>query len=176
MLLQIGKIHNIVQDLLSYARPKEMNISLIDPNECVENAIKLAKPQTNKKNIHFHFKGLEDGSLARIDADKIQEVMLNMMLNSISATQKKGTISIELNNRQNKELEITFSDDGTGIKKENLPNIFNPFFTTKKRGTGLRLSICKKIIEAHNGSVEVKSTKGEGTTFIIRLPVLTPSD
>ena len=87
MLLQIGKIHKIVQVLLSYARPKEINISLIDPNECVENANKLAKPQTNKKNIHLHSKVLEDGSLDSLDAEKIQEWLVNMMQNSIYATQ-----------------------------------------------------------------------------------------
>ncbi len=175
ILFQIEKINDIIQDLLSYARPKEINISLIDPNECVENAIKLAKNQTNNKDIYFHFKGLEDGTLARIDSDKIQEVMLNMMLNSIYAIQKKGNVTIELHKKQNKELEILFSDDGIGIKKEDLQKIFNPFYTTKFRGTGLGLSICKKIIEAHQGIVEVKSTEGRGTTFVIRLPVLQPS-
>jgi len=176
MLLQIEKINNIIQDLLSYAKPKEINVSLIDPNECIKNAIKLAKPHIDNKNIHFHFKGSENGPLACIDSDKIQEVMLNMMLNSISAIQKKGNITIELYEKQKKELEIIFSDDGIGIKEEYLPQIFNPFFTTKRRGTGLGLSISKKIIEAHKGSIEVKSAEKKGTTFFIRLPVLQSRD
>jgi signal transduction histidine kinase len=174
ILLQIEKINNIIQDLLSYAKPKEMSVSLVNPNECVKNAIKLAKPQISDKDIHFHFKGLENGTPAHIDADKIQEVILNLMLNSISAIEKKGHITIDLLERNKKELEIIFSDNGKGVKKETLPQIFNPFFTTKKRGTGLGLSICKKIIRAHKGTIEVKSQERKGTVFTIRLPVLQP--
>ncbi len=174
MLVQIEKINHIVQDLLSYAKPKEMHMSLINPNECVENAIKLAKPQINSKEIYFRFKGLESSTLAHIDPDKLQEIMLNLLLNSISAIKEKGNIAVELNKRNKKELEIKYSDDGVGIKKEHLPQIFNPFFTTKNIGTGLGLSICKKIIEAHNGSIEVKSEEGKGAFFAIRLPVLQP--
>ncbi|TEU05366.1 MAG: hypothetical protein E3J22_05630, partial [Candidatus Aminicenantes bacterium] len=88
----------------------------------------------------------------------------------------KGNISIELHQKNQRELEILFSDDGTGIKKEHLSQIFNPFFTTKNRGTGLGLSICKKIIESHKGSIEVESKAKEGTTFSIRLPVLLYTD
>lgn len=174
ILLQIEKINNIIQDLLSYAKPKEMSVSFVNPNECVKNAVKLATPQINNKDIHFRFRGLENGTYAWMDADKIQEVMLNLMLNSISAIDKKGHITIELLERDKKELEIIFSDDGIGIKKEILPQIFNPFFTTKKRGTGLGLSICKKIITAHKGNLEVKSQERKGTTFNIRLPVFQP--
>jgi len=172
ILLQIEKIHNVIQDLLSYAKPKEMSFSLVNPNECIENAIKLAKPQTNSKDIIFHFAGIANNTLARIDADKIQELMLNLMLNSISAIEKKGQIDIKLLKKNEKDLEILFSDNGKGIKKAHLPQIFNPFFTTKSRGTGLGLSICKKITNAHNGSIQMKSKEGEGTTFFIRLPVL----
>jgi len=176
MLLHIEKINNTVQDLLSYARPKEMSVSLINPNECIQNAIKLATPQMNNKEIHFHFKGLENDDRAQVDADKIQEVMLNLMLNSISSIEKKGNISIELSKRNKQELEINVSDDGAGIKKEHLLQIFNPFFTTKSRGTGLGLSICKKIVDAHSGSIDVKSEERKGTHFTIRLPVLQSKD
>ncbi len=174
MLLQIEKIHNVILDLLSYARPREMNMSFINPNTPIENAINLAKTQTNKKDIYFDFKGLENGTRFLMDPNKIQEVMLNMMLNSISAIRKKGKITVELRNDQNNNLKIIFSDDGKGIKKGNMPYIFEPFFTTKKRGTGLGLSICKKIIEAHKGAIKVQSKENEGTTFYIQLPLLKP--
>ena len=172
MLLQIDKINKIIHDLLSYARPKEMKKVAVDPNEAINNAIKFARTQISDKEIDIQFKSLSNGTLALIDADKIQEVMLNLMVNSISAIHSKGRISIELHEKSQKELEILFSDDGMGIKEEHLSQIFNPFFTTKSRGTGLGLSICKKIIEAHNGSIEVSSKPKEGTTFSIRLPVL----
>jgi len=172
MLLQVEKINHVVEDLLSYAKPKEMKISLIDPNDCVQNAIKLAKPHINNKDIQFHFRPLENERLAYIDSNKIQEVLLNLLLNSISSIDKKGEISIELQEKNEKELEIVFSDSGRGIKQEHLPHIFHPFFTTKKRGTGLGLSICKNIIDAHRGSIGIDSTANVGTTFLIRMPVL----
>lgn len=172
MLLQVEKINHVVEDLLSYAKPKEMKISLIDPNNCIQNAIKLAKPHINNKDIHFHFHPLKNEKLAYIDCNKIQEVLLNLLLNSISSIDKKGEISIELKEKNEKELEIIFSDSGRGIKQEHLPQIFHPFFTTKKRGTGLGLSICKNIIDAHYGSIGVESKENKGTTFLIRMPVL----
>ncbi len=172
MLLQIEKINHVIQDLLIYAKPKEMKISKIDPNECMHDAVKLAKPHINSKDIRFHFHPLENERLAHIDCNKIQEVLLNLILNSIASIGKEGEISIELQEKNKKELEIIFTDSGKGIKKEHLSQVFHPFFTTKKRGTGLGLSICKNIIEAHNGSIEVTSVENEGATFYIRLPVL----
>ena len=172
MLLQIDKINQVVQDLLIYAKPKEMKISQIDPNDCMNNAIKLAKPHINSKDIRFHFQPLETDRLAQMDCNKIQEVLLNLILNSIASIDKAGEISIELQEKNKNELEIIFTDNGKGIKKEHLSQVFQPFFTTKRRGTGLGLSICKNIIEAHNGSIEVTSVENERTTFYIRLPML----
>ncbi len=172
MLLQIEKINRVIQDLLIYAKPKEMKISQVDPNECIRNAIKLANPHINSKDIRFHFHPLENERLAQIDCHKIQEVLLNLILNSIASIGREGKIAIKLQEKNKNELEIIFSDNGKGIKKEHLSQVFHPFFTTKKRGTGLGLSICKNIIEAHNGSIEVTSVENAGTTFTIRLPVL----
>ena len=172
MLLQIEKINQVVQDLLIYAKPKEMEINQIDPNDCMHNAIKLAKPHINSKDIRFHFQPLETDRLAQMDCNKIQEVLLNLILNSIASIDKAGEISIELQEKNKNELEIIFTDNGKGIKKEHLSQVFQPFFTTKRRGTGLGLSICKNIIEAHNGSIEVTSVENERTTFYIRLPIL----
>ncbi len=172
ILIQIDKINNVVHDLLRYARPKEMNRRVVDPIMPINTAIKFAKTQISDKEIDIQFNALTNGTQALIDADKIQEVMLNLMINSISAINKKGLITINLSEKGDRDLEIVLSDNGMGIKKDHLPQIFHPFFTTKTRGTGLGLSICKKIIEAHNGTIEVESKEEEGTTFTIELPVL----
>jgi signal transduction histidine kinase len=176
ILVQMDKINNVIHDLLSYAKPKEMSISLVNPDDAIQNAIKFARTQISDKEIDIRFKGLENGTLAHIDSDKIQEVVLNLILNSISAVDEKGLITIELHQNGKNELEILFTDNGKGIKKEHLSQIFNPFFTTRSRGTGLGLSICKKIIEAHKGSIEVESEEKEGTAFTIQLPVLSYSE
>ena len=171
MLLQIDKIDHVIQDLLSYAKPKEMNLLPANPNACAEAAINLAKPQIKDKDIRFKFKGLDNNDRAIIDVDKIQEVLLNLMLNSIAAIKNKGTISVDIHKAENNLIEIVFADDGSGIKKEHLSQVFNPFFTTRKKGTGLGLSICKRIIDAHKGSIEVSSVEGKETVFTICLPL-----
>ncbi|UCE41579.1 MAG: HAMP domain-containing protein [Candidatus Aminicenantes bacterium] len=172
MLIQIERINQVIQDLLIYAKPKDMKIGQVDPNECIQDAIKLAKPHINSKDIHFHFRSLERERLTHIDCNKIQEVLLNLILNSIASIEREGKIAIELKEKNKNELEIILSDNGKGIKREHLSQVFHPFFTTKKMGTGLGLSICKKIIDAHNGSIDVTSVENEGTTFTILLPVL----
>jgi signal transduction histidine kinase len=97
-------------------------------------------------------------------------VILNLLINSISAIEHEGKISIELNKVNHREIKIVIQDNGKGIKKEHLAQVFNPFFTTRKKGTGLGLSICKRIIDAHEGSIQVESSEGEGTVFTVVLP------
>lgn len=176
MLHQTDRIYNIVQDLLSYARPREFDLKPSDPSACIQRAINLAQPQTQDKDIQFHFKKSKDELQALCDENKIQEVILNLLINSIAAIREKGKISIVQNQKNDRWLEITIEDDGKGIKGEHITQVFNPFFTTRRRGTGLGLSICKKIIEAHKGTIDVQSELGKGTVFTIRLPLINQVD
>jgi signal transduction histidine kinase len=172
ILHQTDRIYNIVQDLLSYARPKEIQLKPADPTECIQRAIHLAQSQTQDKDIEFQFEGPSEKIQILCDENKIQEVILNLLINSIAAIGDRGEISIAMARKNERWLDITIKDDGKGIKAEHLSQVFNPFFTTRRRGTGLGLSICKKIIEAHKGSIDVGSEEGRGTTFTIRLPLI----
>ena len=176
LIIQLEKINKIIDDLLSYAKPKQKSVIRVDPNLCVENAIKLAEPQTSGRDIDFHFQRYEGPDPAAMDADKIQEVILNLLLNAIAATKEKGTVRISLRKKSERDLEISITDSGSGIKPDQLDQVFKPFFTTKKQGTGLGLSICKRIVEAHGGRIEVFSRVGEGTEFCISLPVFEVED
>jgi two-component system NtrC family sensor kinase len=172
ILQQTDRIYNIVQDLLSYARPREVDLKPADPLECTQRAVYLAQSQTQEKDIEIHFEKSKEEIQILCDENKIQEVILNLLINSIAAIEEKGEISIGLNQKNDRWLEIAVRDDGKGIKAEHLTQVFNPFFTTRRRGTGLGLSICKKIIEAHKGSIDVQSEEGRGTVFTIRLPLI----
>jgi len=172
VLIQIDKIDQIIQDLLRYAKPKELNIRLVPFEECVDHAVKLAQMQVKNKDIQFHVNSTEKNIQTCLDADKIQEVLLNLMLNGVAAIPEKGTITIDFATKDTKDLLITVTDDGKGIQKEHLSQIFQPFFTTKPQGTGLGLSICQKAIAAHSGTMKVESEEGKGTTFTILLPVV----
>lgn len=170
IIKQTQKIYNIIQDLLNYAKPKELVMSPVNPNRCLQETINLAKTQTQDKEIEFKFLGLEEEIEVTCDKDKMQEVFLNLMINGIAAIEKKGEIKIHIQPKAEESLEISVSDNGRGIKSEHIGQIFTPFFTTRKQGTGLGLSICKQIIEAHNGTIRVSSEEGKGTIFTVWLP------
>jgi len=107
------------------------------------------------------------------DADQIHQVLLNLLLNAIQAIDGKGFISVEIGERE-KEAVVIVTDNGRGISAEHLPNIFRPFYTTKGNGTGLGLSLARRIVEEHHGHVEVSSVVGKGTKFVVFLPFHPP--
>ncbi len=171
ILKQTGKIYHIIQDLLDYAKPKELNIQPVEPNACVREAIHMAEAQTMDKDIRFGFTGLEEEQTVLCDPDKLQGVILNLLLNSIAFIDTAGDIEIRLDKKPDDMLEVRIADTGAGIKPANLGKIFQPFFTTRKRGTGLGLSICRQIVEAHKGNISAESMVGEGTTVTLSLPL-----
>lgn len=175
ILKQTERIHTIIQDLLDYARPRQISKSMVDPNRCINDAIRMAEPQTGAKEIRFRFISLDEKVEVFLDCNKIQEVILNLLLNAITAIEKKGVITISLGITLD-EISIRIEDTGKGISGEHLPLIFYPFFTTSKQGTGLGLSLCKEIIHAHGGTIDVSSEAGRGTAFIIRLPRNQPGE
>jgi two-component system sensor histidine kinase HydH len=111
-----------------------------------------------------------------IDADKITQVMLNLYLNAIGAMDRGGTLGVALSMLNNRMVQIDVSDTGEGIDKDNLPRIFDPYFTTKPSGTGLGLAIVYRIIEAHNGEIRVESERGKGTKVSVFLPADSASE
>ena len=104
-----------------------------------------------------------------VDSQMIKQALINIFQNGIDAMEPQGRLSISLR-KENESLLIEVDDNGCGIEEEDIPYLFNPFFTKKNYGTGLGLTQVKKIIEQHNGEIEIISKKGEGTRFIITLP------
>jgi len=111
----------------------------------------------------------ESGTNMQVDVEKIRRVLVNLIENAIAAMPKGGRIKITSKARGNM-AEIRVTDNGVGIAKKEMRLIWKPFHTTKARGIGLGLAICKRMIEAHDGTISVRSTIGKGTTFTIRLP------
>ena len=108
--------------------------------------------------------------MVNVDPMQIKQVILNILLNSMDAMSKGGSIYISAKSTDNNKIEIRIADEGMGIAKENLKNIFNPFFTTKDEGTGLGLAICHNIIKNHNCTIEIESEGNKGTAVKIKLP------
>jgi signal transduction histidine kinase len=173
-MAQTDRASETVKNLLEFSRashPKMENISI---EEIVDKTVRLVKNELYLNNIKFSSK-IEDGvPTMNVDRSGIQQVLLNLFINSIQAMPKGGDLRVLTRLSDSlKEMRIDVEDTGEGIPTEQLNNIFDPFFTTKKEGegTGLGLSVSYSIIKKHGGRIEVKSTPGQGTCFSIFLPL-----
>jgi two-component system NtrC family sensor kinase len=181
----LGQIHDqglrcgeITKKLLSFARGTDSNIRELEINETIDDVVGLTAQRAKYANIEIRKHLQEDLPKIQASETEMQQVLLNMINNAIFAMEKTGG-TIDLTSELEKgHLNIKVADTGPGIPEANLERIFDPFFTTKPvgRGTGLGLSICYGIITKMEGSIEVESTVGAGTTFTIRIPFQKVSD
>ncbi len=169
----IDRIARIVRSLGNFARLHPRQKSPARLQDILENTLNLVKYDKNFKKINIQTE-IQDMSVLKIDADQMQQVFLNFMLNARDAMPNGGDLTINII-QQDGYVEAIFSDTGPGIAHDNMDKIFDPFFTTKGpvKGTGLGLSICYSIIKDHGGTIDVESPKAGGTSFIIRIPVIT---
>jgi PAS domain S-box-containing protein len=176
---QARRAAEIVQNLMYFSRPPAPGKSPIDLGELVQRTLHLHAYSLRKSNITIDF--LKAPSIPSVsgDAHQLMQVFLNLILNSEQAMREvrdRGTLRIRLEKNE-KSVAVIFQDDGPGIPPDILPNIFDPFYTTKRpgRGTGLGLSICKAILREHNGNVEAASGPGGGAVFTVTLPAAVPA-
>jgi PAS domain S-box-containing protein len=172
---QARRATEIVQNLMYFSRPPAPGKSQVDLNELVERTLHLHAYSLRKNNITVDF--LKEQNLPQVmgDPHQLMQVFLNLVLNAEQAIREardKGTLRIRLG-KTDKNVSVIFQDDGPGIAPDILPNIFDPFYTTKRpgRGTGLGLSICKAVLKEHNGNIEASSAPGGGAVFTVTLPI-----
>ncbi|MGD8779938.1 MAG: ATP-binding protein [Ignavibacteria bacterium] len=169
------RIKTIVSSLLSFASPAESERCMVDINEEIESALLLVENQINQKGSVL--KNFNDVPKILANSQQLKQMFVNLILNACEAIKKGGKISITTGVKDN-YVNIKVSDNGVGIPEDIIQNIFNPFFTTREvgQGVGLGLSIAYRIIESHNGNIDVQSEPEHGTTFTIRLPVILTDD
>ena len=172
---QARRAAEIVQNLTYFARPPAPGKSRISLVEVVERTLNLHAYSLRKNNITVDFLKEPGIPYALGDPHQLMQVFLNLILNAehaIRDVRDKGTLRIRLG-KGDSSVWVSFHDDGPGIPKENLPSIFDPFYTTKRpgRGTGLGLSICKSVLKEHSGSVEAANAPDGGALFTVTLPV-----
>jgi len=167
--LEVAQINHILTDLLQTARPHPPEIRPSDLNTTVEHAVMLARQQVISKPIHIELKKDPDLPPVEHDSDQIHQVLLNLLLNAVQAIETSGSVRVEISPLE-ENAAISVTDTGRGIAPEHLPNIFRPFYTTKGNGTGLGLSLARRIVEEHHGRIEVTSEVGKGTKFVLVLP------
>ena len=179
---ELERTARIIRNLLDFSRQSEPNIRPVDINKVVEAALQLVGHQISLENIELEKKLAAQLPLIRADFDKIQQVLINIIMNAIQAMPDGGSLeiatsvadAIEIGEARKKTVRIDIKDTGVGISKENLGKLFTPFFTTKEKGkgVGLGLPVVHGIIEQHKGKIEVSSELGAGTTFTIYLEVM----
>ena len=168
----VQNANKIISDLLDFARPKELEFNNNDINKILIEIYRLLKVDFSKNRIRVLRRF--DRYLPKILCDKesLKHAFFNLMMNSRQAMSNGGVISIITNyNSQDQTVEIIIRDTGKGIPKEQMTNIFNPYFTTKAKGAGLGLSIVHRIISDHHGQILPESGEGKGTKMTITLPV-----
>jgi two-component system sensor histidine kinase HydH len=137
----------------------------------LDDSLKLIADRAVEKNIAVHVQNDYNINQARVDPDRISQILLNLYLNAIDAMEDGGELTVKLSKGADSgEICITVSDTGHGISPEHLARVFDPYFTTKSSGTGLGLAIAHNIAEAMGGSIKVSSTTDPGTAFSISLP------
>jgi len=168
---EIARINHIVTDLLHTARPHPPKVRKSDLNTTVEHAVMLGRQQALAKSVEIALH--KDSSLPEVehDSDQIHQVLLNLLLNALQAIDANGKITVTVRPLGTTAV-VEVADNGRGILPDHLPNIFRPFYTTKGDGTGLGLSLARRIVEDHHGRIDVSSAVGKGSTFAVILPLL----
>lgn len=180
LISEVERINKIVQGLLSFARPSELNTSEVNIEQLINQTLLLVTNTLRKQNVEVEFEYFADNTTIQADTEQLKQVFLNIILNAVEAMSENTSdclrtliISIEKGatiNANSRYLIISFEDTGKGIEQKDVENVFNPFFTTKEEGTGLGLAICYGIVKRHDGEIEIKSMPGKGTCINIKLP------
>jgi two-component system sensor histidine kinase AtoS len=180
---ELKRINLLVEDLLNLARVPKFNYEIISLKALVDQTLDVIDEELRANNIRYQCKIGNNIPSVRADVSQLSKAFHNLLRNAVQAMPTGGELVIKADYLpsdpcgddqtpgQNNSITLVIQDTGPGIPQKEIKNIFNPFFTTKARGTGLGLAITHKVITEHGGHIEVKSREGEGSQFIIRLPV-----
>ncbi|MHC1744692.1 MAG: ATP-binding protein [Syntrophobacteraceae bacterium] len=169
MVQEVERLNRVVTELLDYAKPTELHKETVSCADIIHRTLELMEGAAENQGVAIQTRILPQDLAVDVDADRFSRALLNLYLNALQSMGRGGVLRVAADCREG-EVHFTVADSGTGIAPENVPHVFDPYFTTKPNGVGLGLANVYKIIEAHNGQIEVVSTLGDGTTFRILLP------
>jgi signal transduction histidine kinase len=155
---------------LQAIRPEPLQLKLVSLNDVAEKTLELLRPEIENRGVTVKTKLLRDLTATPADATQLQQVLVNLVKNAMQAMTTGGILNLQTGETSD-GVWMSVADTGGGIPQEQINRIFEPFYTTKKKGTGLGLMIVQRIVRAHNGRIELESKVGRGTTFRIWLPL-----
>jgi PAS domain S-box-containing protein len=168
-----GEIHRldyIVTQFLGAIRPAPVQLKIASLNDVVEKTMELLRPEVENRGVTVKTKLSRNLTATPVDATQLQQVLVNLVKNASQAMTTGGTLTLQTGETSD-GVWVSVTDTGGGIPQEQINRIFEPFYTTKKKGSGLGLMVVQRIIRAHNGRIELESNVGKGTTFRIWLPL-----
>ena len=168
-----GEIHRldyIVTQFLGAIRPTPLQLKICSLNEVVEKTLELLRPEIENRGVAIKTRLARQLTATPVDATQLQQVLVNLMKNAAQAMTTGGTLTVQTGEASD-GVWVSVADTGGGVPSEQINRIFEPFYTTKKKGTGLGLMIVQRIVRAHNGRIELESNVGKGTTFRVWLPL-----
>ena len=168
---EIRRLDRVVQTLVDFSRPVELRPADCDLREIVSSVLMLASAQLETRGIHMESRVPDRPVICRVDSDLMKQALLNVVLNGAQAMADGGQLDVFLTIGP-KWASIRVRDYGTGIPDEIRPRIFDLYFTTKKEGSGIGLAMTYRILQMHHGQIDVESKPGSGTTFVLRLPLI----
>jgi signal transduction histidine kinase len=169
---EVARINRQISDFLNYSRPAKANLRPVSARDLIDDSLRIIEPEAAEKKVTISVIEHEEVPKVVGDPEFLRSVFNNLFLNAVQAMEPDGGhLGIKISaDDGGANVNFEISDTGQGISEENLTNIFEPYFSTKETGTGLGLAIVQKIIETHNGNIEVESEKGVGTKFTVKLP------
>jgi signal transduction histidine kinase len=167
---EVMRINKLTSNLLNFAKPVKTELEPTDVNQLGRDTVSLLNEECEERGLSVGTELPEGLPEALVDRNQVKQALINLVLNALDAVQHEGSVRVETGT-SNGSIRIAIRDDGQGISREDLERIFDPFYTTKTRGTGLGLAVTKKVVKEHGGEVLAESTPGSGSVFTILLPV-----
>ncbi len=173
---EVKRIDSLVSQMLRFAAPKPATFVAVQIHDVLEISLRLLQHQIEAKMISVNRDFKAKPGIVLGDDAQLQQVVMNLLLNALEAMGVNGALAISTDISRKEDgaafVSIQVQDNGIGILEENLGRLFEPFFTTKKNGTGLGLAISQRVAHEHHGKIEVRSKKGQGSTFTVLLPTV----
>jgi signal transduction histidine kinase len=172
---EIRRLERSLQRFLDFARPPRPERRPLDLTSLIERVLALVEGRSRKQRVKLNFTPPREGVIADVDEDQIQQLLLNLMLNSLDVMSDGGSLIVELATLPDGQIELRVRDTGPGIPAELLPRLFDPFISTKETGIGLGLAVSHRIAERHGGTLSAHNEPDGGACFVLRLAEAKPT-
>ena len=167
---ETSRLDKIVSDMLDFARPMKFEFRLCSIVDVIRSSLDAMETKIKEKNIVIRVRASKNLPFVKMDYEKMEQVVINLLLNSVEAIRDDGAIKITVGRQGSGAVRVQIADNGEGIPREDLPFIFDPFFSKKAKGTGLGLFNVKKIVEAHGGSIQAIPENPHGVCMSFTIP------